>query len=113
VGHSHQQTVPFHFDVPVAANDCAFEWIAETIRWFANGRLIREAKASAGADLPDALQKIYLSIWNGVGWDQEAWFGRFRYLGRPLIAVFEQVAFTEADAACQFPSSIVCQTKPQ
>jgi endo-1,3-1,4-beta-glycanase ExoK len=71
--------------------------------------LIREVKASAGADLPVTPQKIYVSIWNCIGSDQEAWLGRFAYPGRPLVATFERVAFTEAGAPCQFPESVVCR----
>ena len=112
-GQRHEQPVKFDFDATAAANDYAFEWTPKSLRWFANGRLIREVKASAGADLPTDPQKIYLSIWNGVGWDQEAWLGRFVYPGQPLVATFEQVAFTEPGAPCQFPTSIVCRSRPQ
>jgi endo-1,3-1,4-beta-glycanase ExoK len=110
-GRKHEKYVQLPFDATAAANDFAFEWTAEGIRWFANGRLIREELASKGADLPTTPQKIYLSIWNGTGWDQEAWLGRFAYPGRPLVAVFERVAFTEPGAACQFPESVVCRKK--
>jgi endo-1,3-1,4-beta-glycanase ExoK len=109
-GRKHEQYVPLPFDATTTTNDFAFEWTAEGIRWFANGRLIREVKASsAGADLPVTPQKIYVSIWNGTGQDQEAWLGRFAYPGRPLVATFERVAFTEAGAPCQFPESVVCR----
>jgi len=108
-GRKHEQYVALPFDATTTSNDFAFEWTPEGIRWFANGHLIREVKASAGADLPVTPQKIYVSIWNGTGWDQEAWLGRFAYPGRPLVAAFERVAFTEAGTPCQFPESVVCR----
>jgi endo-1,3-1,4-beta-glycanase ExoK len=110
-GRKHEQYVQLPFDATTTTNDFAFEWTAESIRWFANGRLIREELASKGARIPTTAQRIYLSIWNGTGWDQEAWLGRFAYPGRPLVAVFERVAFTEAGAACQFPESVVCRKR--
>lgn len=108
-GRKHEQYVQLPFDATAAANDFAFEWTAEGIRWFANGRLIREELASKGADLPTTPQKIYLSIWNGTGADQEAWLGRFAYPGHPLVATYEYVAFTRMGETCQFPTSIVCK----
>jgi endo-1,3-1,4-beta-glycanase ExoK len=108
-GKTSPETAKLPFDSSTAAHDYAFEWLPDTIRWYAGGRLIREVKASDGKAIPTQTQKIYLSIWNGTGWDQEAWLGRFSYPGRPLKAMYEYVAFTPAGAPCHFPESIVCR----
>jgi endo-1,3-1,4-beta-glycanase ExoK len=108
-GKSHSETAKLGFDATTGMHDYAFEWLPDSLRWFAGGRLIREVKASDGKPLPTTPQKIYISIWNGTGWDQEAWLGPFSYPGRPLKATFEYIAFTPAGAPCQFPQSIVCK----
>jgi endo-1,3-1,4-beta-glycanase ExoK len=107
-GRSHEQAVPFDFDATATTNDYAFVWLPDSIRWFANGRLVREVKRDSGQPLPSQAQKLYLSIWNGIGANQDAWLGRFTYPGHPLVANYEYVAFTRMGEACQFPTSIVC-----
>lgn len=107
-GKDHANPVPLDFDTTVAANDYAFVWLPDSIRWFANGKLIHEVKKSAGADIPSQPQKLYISIWNGSR-GQEAWLGAFAYPGTPLVAVYDYVAFTAMDDTCQFPDSIVCR----
>jgi endo-1,3-1,4-beta-glycanase ExoK len=108
-GRVNSETAVLGFDSSTAMHAYAFEWSPDAIRWYADGRLIREAKASEAIRLPVEKQKIYISIWNGTGWDQEAWLGRFAYPGHALVANFEYVAFTPLGAACQFPESIVCK----
>ena len=108
-GQVNSETAKLGFDATAGMNDYAFEWLPDSIRWYANGRMIREVKASDGKALPKEFQKIYVSIWNGTGWDQEAWLGRFAYPGKPLTAAFEYIAFTPQGAPCQFPQSIVCK----
>ena len=108
-GRVNSETAVLGFDSSTAIHNYAFEWSPDAIRWFADGRLIREAKASETNKLPVEKQKIYVSIWNGIGWDQEAWLGRFKYPGNPLTATIEYIAFTPLGAACQFPESVVCK----
>lgn len=108
-GRSDPQTVNFDFDATGAAHDYAFKWTPDSIQWFADGRLIREVKKSSETNIPTTPQKLYISIWTGTGWDQEAWMGRFEYPGQPLIAEYEYVAYTPLGAPCQFPSSIACR----
>ena len=107
-GAKHERTIKFDHDATASSQDYAFEWLPNSLRWFVNGRLVREATKDRGDLIPGHMQKIYLSIWNGVGWDQEAWLGRFEYPGHPLVATYEWVAFTRMGESCQFPSSIVC-----
>jgi endo-1,3-1,4-beta-glycanase ExoK len=101
--------VNFDFDATEAFNDYAFEWLPSSIRWYVNGRLIREVRKDRGDLIPSRKQKIYVSIWNGIGVDQEVWLGRFSYPGRPLVAAYEHIAFTRMGSGCQFPDSIVCE----
>ncbi len=108
-GRPHEQNVNFDFDAMEAFNDYAFEWLPGSIRWYANGRLVREVRKDRGDPIPSRKQKIYVSIWNGIGADQDVWLGRFSYPGRPLVAAYEYVAFTRMGASCQFPTSIVCK----
>ncbi len=108
-GRGHEQTIKFDFDATASPNDYAFEWTPQSIRWFANGSLIREVKNTPDTPLPTQPQKIILSIWNGTGPDQEAWLGRFEYPGQPIVAAYELVAFTPMGSPCQFPTSIVCR----
>ncbi len=108
-GKVSSETVRLGFDATTGMHDYGFEWLPGSIRWFVDGRLVREAKAGEGRPLPVTPQKIYISIWNGTGPDQEAWLGRFEYPGRPLRALFDQIAFTPMGAPCQFPGSLVCK----
>ena len=111
-GRKHEKYVDLDFDTATSVNDYAFVWLPDSIRWFANGKPIREAKSESGDPVPSHAQKLYLSIWNGAGPDMEAWLGRFAYPGAPLVAKYEYVAFTRMGDVCQFPTSIVCQ-KPE
>jgi endo-1,3-1,4-beta-glycanase ExoK len=108
-GKVNSETVPLGFDATAGMHNYAFEWLPGSIRWYADGRLVREVKAAEGRPLPVTPQKIYISLWNGTGQDQEAWLDRFEYPGKPLKALFEYIAFTPMGAACQFPQSIVCK----
>jgi endo-1,3-1,4-beta-glycanase ExoK len=108
-GRGNSETAKLPFDSTATAHDYAFQWLPDSLRWFADGKLIREVKQSAETPLPNTLQKLYISIWNGTGWDQEAWLGRFSYPGRPLVARYEYLAFTRSGEPCHFPESIVCK----
>jgi endo-1,3-1,4-beta-glycanase ExoK len=107
-GKTHAKAVALDFDATAEMNNYAFVWLPDSIRWFANGKLIREVRKSDGVEIPAQSQKLYISLWTGTGSDQEAWLGTFRYAGTPLVATYEYVAFTKMHDACQFPESIVC-----
>jgi endo-1,3-1,4-beta-glycanase ExoK len=108
-GRVNSDTAKLGFDATTSMHDYAIEWLPDSIRWYADRRLIREIKASEGKPMPTEKQKIYISIWNGTGRDQEAWLGRFVYPGHPLKATFEYIAFTPMGAPCHFPESVVCK----
>lgn len=101
----------FDFNAAEGFNDYAFEWLPDRLRWFINGKLVHELHATPGKPFPSHPSKIYLSLWNGVGEAMEPWLAKFVYPGQPLIATYEYVAFTKLGDPCQFPSSIVCETK--
>lgn len=104
--HGHKEA--FEFDVTETTNRYAFEWLPDRLRWFANGKLIREVKGSPAQPLPSHPGKIFLSIWAGQGKNMEGWLGPLQYPGAPVTASYDFVAFTEGGAPCQFPESIVC-----
>jgi endo-1,3-1,4-beta-glycanase ExoK len=107
-GRKHEQPVPLAFDATAQPNTYAFVWLPGSIRWFANGKLVRSVRATADDPVPSRAQKLYLSLWNGTSPGMDAWLGRFTYPGTPLVASYEYVAFTRVDDPCQFPESIVC-----
>lgn len=111
-GRGHESAVALDFDVTATTNDYAFVWLPDSIRWYANGKLIREVRKADGQQIPSQSQKLYLSLWNGTSPAVDAWLGRFAYPGAPLVALYEHVAFTRPGDACQFPGSIVC-SKPE
>ena len=112
-GQTHGRAVALDFDATAAMNNYAFVWLPNSIRWFANGKLIREVRKSDGVEIPSQAQKLYISLWTGTGADQEAWLGTFRYGGTPLVATYEYVAFTRMHDVCRFPESIVCSNSDQ
>ena len=89
-------------------NDYAFQWLPDRLRWFINGKLVREVVATQQTPVPEYAAHIIFSIRNGIGHSQEEWLGRFEYPGSPLMVGIEYVAYTQLGAACQFPTSVVC-----
>jgi endo-1,3-1,4-beta-glycanase ExoK len=104
----HGRDVELGFDPSAAMNDYAFQWTSDAMRWFVNRRLVHEVKRDPAAPFPAQPGKIILSIWTGIGPDQEAWMGRLQYAGSPLAATFEYVAFTALGEPCRFPASVLC-----
>jgi len=105
----HRYDASLDFDANKTANDYAFEWLPDSVRWYINGRLVHEVKKTGGDKFPQRPAKIILSIWNGVGPGMEGWLGHFSYPGVPPTAAIEYVAFTSAGEPCQFEGSIVCK----
>lgn len=104
----HDSMNALGFDSSITMADYAFQWLPDTIRWFVNGQLVREEKRADDRPFPTHPSKIYISLWNGQGKDNEAWLKPFSYPGSPLVARYELIAFTAAGTSCQFPRSIVC-----
>jgi len=108
-GSGKHETFPdLGFDSSTRMADYAFQWLPDTLRWYIDGKLVREEKASSDRPIPEHSTKLYISLWNGSGPNMEMWLKPFVYPGQPLIARYERLAFTAAGEACQFPTSIVC-----
>lgn len=106
-GHGHD--VALGYSAAQEAADYAFEWTADAIRWFVNGRMVHEVTRRSGEPFPTHPGKICLSIWNGRGPDMASWLAPFGGRGQRLVARVERVAFTRLGEPCRFPGSIVCQ----
>jgi endo-1,3-1,4-beta-glycanase ExoK len=105
-GH-HESIAKLGFDASQTSNDYAFYWGPDVIRWYVNGKLVRETKRE-GDEWPTTPGRIFISLWAGQGANMDGWLGRFTYPGQPMTATYELVAFTEDGKPCQFPTSIVC-----
>lgn len=104
----HEHIAKLDFDASQSFNDYAFYWGQDVIRWYVNGKLVREVKRD-GDDWPVTPGRIFISLWAGQGANMDGWLGRFAYPGQPMSATYELVAFTEDGKPCQFPTSIVCK----
>jgi len=82
----------------------AFEWTAESLKWYIDGQLVRTA---AVAPLPRLPTRIFLSLWMGTA-QNEDWLGRFAYPGTPITADIDWIAYTAPGQACLFPQSLRC-----
>ncbi len=105
----HDSFDPLGFDAATATADYALEWLPDRLRWYVNGRLLREVRAAPDRPLPSHPGKIMLSVWSGQGQDFASWLGPTVYPGRPVTALFERVAFTRMGDPCGFKESIVCR----
>lgn len=99
--------LPLGFDSSAGTNDFAFEWTSKSIKWFANGNLVREVKAPDDGTHPTHPSKLILMFWNSR--TMVDWLGPFEEILFPLSTEFEWVAYTKLGEACQFPESIVCK----
>lgn len=95
------------FDAAAGFNDYAFVWGPGSIRWYVNGKLVREA---TGADLPTTPGQYFLSLWNGTD-NIKDWLGPFDAARTPVAAEWDWVAFTKAGERCRFPQSITCKLR--
>jgi len=93
---------------PGAAGDFhvyAFDWSADGIRWYVDGKLVRTA---TGDDIPHTPGQLFLSLWNGSP-QVNSWLGAFAYKA-PVFAAVDWIAFTKAGERCAFPQSLRCKT---
>ncbi len=105
----HELLAPLGFDASQSMASYAFEWRPDSIRWYIDGKLVREAKAEAGKPFPKTPSKIFVSLWSSD--NSENWLGKFADPGKPLVARFDWLAFTKAGESCRFPESILCQSR--
>lgn len=90
-------------------NTYAIQWFPDKLRWFVNGKLLREVVRKEGAPYPTHPSKIYLTIWNTSTLTD--WLGTFDSSKLPMSIGYEWVAYTKAGEPCQFPESILCSQK--
>lgn len=62
-GEDTVTVLPLGFDAAAAEHNYAFEWTAQAIRWYVDGRLIHE-ETGARRPIPQAAQRLYLHLWN-------------------------------------------------
>lgn len=82
-----------------------FEWAPDALRWFIDGKLVREEK---GEGLPTHPQRLYVSLWNGTDTVID-WLGKFDPASLPLSVEVDWISFTPAGTACAFEQSISCR----
>ena len=90
-------------------NDYAFEWLRDSIRWYINGRLVREVLRKPDTPFPTHISKIDMMLWNST--TLLDWLGPFAAASTPQSARFAWVAFTKAGEGCRFPESLLCREK--
>lgn len=101
----HGSTPDLGFDAAAGFNDYAFVWAPDSIKWYVNGKLVREAR---GAGLPSTPGNLILSLWNGTKVFDD-WLGPFDATRTPVAAEYDWVAFTKAGERCRFPASVTCK----
>lgn len=92
------------------ANYYALEWLPDSIRWFAGGKLVHEVRRSPETPLPSRPGKLFVSVWNGRGANMAQWLGDFTDQGKPVSAVIDYVSYTKMGEPCQFQKSVACQS---
>jgi endo-1,3-1,4-beta-glycanase ExoK len=104
-----------HGSVPALGHDgsgtftrIAFVWLPESIRWYVDGRLVRE---ETGRRLPSTPGQFFLSLWS-AGAPSYDWLGKPDPAILPALAQVDWVAFTKMGESCKFPQSITCQPRP-
>ncbi|WP_226574605.1 family 16 glycosylhydrolase [Acuticoccus sediminis] len=87
--------------------DYAFEWTEGRIRWYVNGKLMREVVSD---DVPDAKQKVFFSLWNGAK-GMSGWLGPRDDTIEERTMTVDHVGFTPIGERCLFPGSLSCSTE--
>lgn len=105
----NESKVEFGYNASGRTADLAFEWRPDILRWYIDGRVVREAVSEPGKKLPSEPAPIFFSLWSGTGANMEAWLGKFEETKLPLEMSVDYVAFTALDAPCQFPASVACK----
>lgn len=100
----HEAFPDLAFDASARFANYAFEWLPGSIRWYVDGRLVREAKGG----MPETPGQFFFSLWNGTG-QSEAWLGPYRSSPGPVFVEIDWAAFTRAGERCRFAESITCR----
>lgn len=81
----------------------SFIWERDRLRWFIDGRLVREVDSTP---VPTKSQKIFFSLWSTETLSD--WLGKFAYPGEPLTMEVDWVSYTPLSTPCLFEGSIAC-----
>jgi endo-1,3-1,4-beta-glycanase ExoK len=98
------KVIQLGFDASQTFHNYGFEWLADKIGWYVDGKLV--AETPEGAKIPRNPGHLHFMLWSGSK-VQDAWMGPFNYTA-PVTADIEWAAFTPANAPCKFPESIKC-----
>ncbi|MFT3727831.1 MAG: family 16 glycosylhydrolase [Terricaulis sp.] len=62
-GARRSQTVQLGFDASAAPHSYAFDWQADHIRWYVDGRMVHE-ETGDGLPIPNEPQRLFVHLWN-------------------------------------------------
>ena len=71
----------------------------DSLRWYINGKLVREVLRQPGKPFPTHNSKTIMMIWNSSKLSE--WMGPFGNPPLPISAYYDWVAFTKAGDKCQ------------
>jgi endo-1,3-1,4-beta-glycanase ExoK len=104
-GHGGRESAPtLGYDATTGFHNYVFDWSAHGIKWYIDGRLVRE---SNGPDLPVTPGQFFLSLWNGTK-NVDGWLGAFDPSKTPVAMDIDWIGFTREGERCLFPQSITC-----
>ncbi len=105
-GQGGRETFPkLGFDASAGFHDYAFVWEPGRLRWFIDGRLVREENGGA---MPTTAANFFLTLWSGSH-TIDGWLGPLDEAKTPAVAEVDWAAFTRAGERCRFPQSITCK----
>lgn len=106
----NESLAPIGFDASKTYTRLAFQWLPDKIRWYIDGKFVRETLATPEKPLPSEPALFYLSFWSGEGPDMAGWLGPFDGPGTTATTTsYDYIAYTKLGEPCQFAASIVCQ----
>ncbi len=97
---------PIDTDGSKAMHNYAFQWLPDSLRWYIDGKLVREVLRAVGEPYPTHSSKILVSLWNSD--TMVDWLGPLEDPAQQATAAFEWIAFTAAGEKCKFRESILC-----
>jgi beta-glucanase (GH16 family) len=83
--------VDLGFDASAGTHSYAFNWGADAIRWYVDGRLVYSVAGTAGTPLPSHAGRIMGNLW-AVDASASAWAGSFA-AGSTASAQFASIAY--------------------
>lgn len=86
-------------------HDYAIIWEPDRLRWFVDGKLVREATDH----IPTHRMKVYFSLWATETLDR--WMGRYETPDGPVEMVVKRFRYTPLGTGCSFDGSILCDLK--